>query len=190
MNTTDSNLIHTYGHRETLSLDDRCRFRLPDDLAARLHQEQGRIDSESNLTQAALQRLAFYFVPGTGGRIFLYPAPNIRVAIAGFESPPQGQDPTLLRAARDYFYSMMTFVEADRQNRLQIPDHLREHAAMDNGERQIVLVSHNLWFSIAKESAARERDADGRDALEQVGPSVLDPIQCEQQPSARDDAQP
>ena len=44
--------------------------------------------------------------------------------------------------------------------------------------------------TLAKESAARERDADGRDALEQVGPSVLDPIQCEQQPSARDDAQP
>jgi hypothetical protein len=176
MGQLDPSLVHVVGHRETLSLDARCRFRLPDDLAARLQQELGRLAGGSNLPPSALLRLAFYFVPGTGPRIFLYPAPNIQVAIERFENPPAGLDPEQVRAARDYFYGMMSFVEADRQNRLQIPDALREHAGINGAERQIVLVAHNLWLTILKSSAARDLEIRGRQALELVGPPVLDPV--------------
>ena len=179
-------LVHIFGHRDTLSLDARQRFRLPDQLVARLHEEMGRVAGESKLSPAALQRLAFYFVPGTDQRIFLYPAQNIETAISRFESPPAGEDPALVRAARDYFYSMMVFVEADRQNRLQIPEPLCEHAGMQEDERQVVLVAHNLWLSLARTQQAAEMAAVGREALDAVGPNVLDPVRT-QPPSPRND---
>lgn len=180
MGEIDSTLVHIFGHRETLRLDARCRFRLPDDLARRLQQEIGRVAGQSNLPPAALERLAFYFVPGTAGRLFLYPPQNIGVAIARFDSPPDGQDPDLVRAARDYFYSMMCFVEADRQHRLQIPEHLREHGGVDGGESHVVLTAHDLWLTVAKSSVAKDLDARGRKALEEVGPSLLDPVRTQQ----------
>jgi len=182
-------LVRIFGYRETLSLDSRHRFRLPDSLAANLYQEQGRLAGNSNIPPTALRRLAFYFVPGTRRRIFLYPAPNIEIAIERFESPPTVEDPEELRAARDYFYGAMTFVEADRQNRLQIPDHLLEHGEMDGNERQVVLVSHNHWLSIAKASVAAELDARGREALDKVGPNVLDPVEPRLRPLAQDGAE-
>ena len=188
MAAPDTSLVHMFGHRETLSLDARLRFRLPDDLAAAIHQEMGRVSGHSDVPPAALKRISFYLVPGTAGRIFLYPASNISLAISRFEQAPRGSSPALVRQARDYFYSMMAFIEADRQNRLQIPEHLGEHAGLGNGERRIVLVCHNLWISICKASAAEQMDASGREALEAVGPDVLDPVSNNEQPSAHDDA--
>ncbi len=184
----DPSLVHILGHRETLRLDARCRFRLPDNLAARLQQELGRVGDQSNLPPGAFQRLSFYFAPGTSSRIFLYPAPNIAVAVERFENPPAGQDPELVRTARDYFYGMLSFVEADRQNRLLIPEHLREHAAIDPAEGHVVLVCHDLWLTILRGSAAEQFDVAGGEALEEVGPSVLDPVNPAQ-PSARESAQ-
>jgi DNA-binding transcriptional regulator/RsmH inhibitor MraZ len=180
--------IHVLGHRETLSLDSRMRFRLPDHLAASLTQEMGRVAGRSNLPPAAQNRMAFYFVPGTNSRIFLYPAQNIEVAVSRFESPPSGIDPSLVRAARDYFYSMMTFVEADRQNRLQIPDHLSKHGEIGEDDKKVVLVSHNLWLSVSRASTANEIETAGRDALDKVGPDVLDPVNIAQQFKPRDNA--
>lgn len=170
------NLVHTFGHRENLSVDGRMRFRLPDHLAGHLQREMGRVDGQSNLPPAAQQRMGFYFVPGTRDRIFLYPAQNIDVAIARFESPPAGSDPQRVRQARDYFYSMMTFVEADRQNRLQIPDHLCDHAGLDDDCGQVVLVGHNLWLSISRSETAEDMQAEGREALEEIGADILDPV--------------
>jgi DNA-binding transcriptional regulator/RsmH inhibitor MraZ len=186
MGELNSDLVHIVGHRELLSLDSRCRFRLPDEVARKLERETGRVAGHSDLPPTAFERLSFYFVPGTNDRLFLYPAPNIRVAIDRFENPPPGQDPALLRAARDYFYGMMCFVEADRQNRLQIPEHLREHAGIEGAEDHVVLVCHNLWLTVVKGSAAKQLDTTGREALEQVGPSVLDPVDTAQQPSTQD----
>ncbi|MFP4029100.1 MAG: hypothetical protein ACLFWL_15015 [Candidatus Brocadiia bacterium] len=179
-------LIHIYGHRESLSLDDRFRFRIPDRLASVLQQELGRVGGDAGLTPAARQKLAFYFVPGPANRIFLYPAANIQVAISRFESPPPGTDPELVRAARDYFYRMMTFVEADRQNRVQIPEHLCGHAGIDGQEGQIVLASHNVWLSVARASEAEKFESTGRDAFETVGPDVLDPVNSSELPPQRD----
>ncbi len=170
-------LVHIFGHRESLKLDDRMRFRLPDHLARAIAQEMGRVSSQSNLSPAARQNLAFYFVPGTGDRVFLYPTQNIQVAVQRFESPPPGVDRSSLRAARDYFYSMMEFVEADRQNRLQIPSHLCEHARIGEKDNQVVVVAHNLWLSVSGSEAASKLQAGGRKAFDSLGPEVLDPVQ-------------
>ncbi len=171
-----NDLVHTFGHRESLSVDGRMRFRLPDHLAGHLQREMGRVDGQSNLPPAAQQRMGFYFVPGTQDRIFLYPAQNIDVAISRFESPPPDADSQRVRQARDYFYSMMTFVEADRQNRLQIPEHLCEHADLGEDCDQIVLVGHNLWLSISRSETAEDMQAEGREALEEIGGDILDPV--------------
>ncbi len=170
------NLVHVFGHRESLSLDERMRFRLPDHLAGALAQEMGRVGAASSLSPAARQRLAFYFVPGTRSRIFLYPAQNIEVAVRRFESPPPGIDHGELRAARDYFYSMMEFVEADRQNRLQIPAHLCEHAQIGEQGRQVVLVAHNLWLSVSSLETAEKLQENARAAFDAIGHDVLDPV--------------
>jgi len=177
MANTDERLVRIFGHRESLSLDARFRLRLPDDLVGLLRVELGRIAAQSNLPPAALQKLGFYLVPGTQRRIFLYPASNIESAIERFESPPPGVDPEELRAARDYFYSTMAYLETDKQGRLQIPDQLRQHAEIGEDDRHIVLMSHHHWLSIAKASVAEELAAKGREALDRVGPSVLDPVQ-------------
>jgi len=189
MATEPAALVRILGYRETVSLDARHRFRLPDGLASALYVEQGRVAGTSGVPGTVLNRLAFYFVPGTNRRIFLYPACNIEVAIERFESPPAGVDPEQLRAARDYFYAAMSFVEADRQNRLQIPEHLVQHAGLEPHERQVVLVSHCHWLSIARVSVAADLDRRGREALDAVGPSVLDPVVPQQPPSAQDGAQ-
>ncbi|MFW5914941.1 MAG: hypothetical protein ACOCTQ_00570 [Planctomycetota bacterium] len=169
-------LVHMFGHRESLSVDGRMRFRLPDHLAGSFQREMGRVEGESNLPPAAQQRMGFYFVPGTQKRIFLYPAQNIDVAISRFENPPAGADPRQVRQARDYFYSMMSFVEADRQNRLQIPSHLCEHADLSEEIDRIVLIGHNLWLSISRDDTARRMAEDGREALEEIGGDILDPV--------------
>jgi DNA-binding transcriptional regulator/RsmH inhibitor MraZ len=106
----------------------------------------------------------------------MFPTANINVAIGRFENPPPGQDPAQIRAARDYFFSMMCFVEADRQNRVQIPEHLLEHAGIKADDKQIVLVCHDLWMAISSEQAAEEERARGREAFEAVGQNVLDPV--------------
>lgn len=182
-------LVHTFGHPQTLSLDGRMRFRLPGELAEQLQYEMGRVEDRSNVPMGAGRRMGFYFVPGTRDRIFLYPAQNIEVAISRFESPPAGVDPEQVRKARDYFYSMMTFVETDKQNRLQIPQHLCEHADLDEGTEQIALEGHNLWLTISRAPAAEQIKADGREALEKVGPQLLDPVNFQQSPGQQGPAQ-
>jgi DNA-binding transcriptional regulator/RsmH inhibitor MraZ len=184
MGNKETSLVHIFGHREILTLDARGRFRIPDELARELYQEYARAAGQSNLPPRALQRLSFYLVPGTRRRIFLYPPTNIHVAVERFENPPAGQDPEQVRAARDYFYGMMCFAEADRQNRVQIPDHLREHAGINGKERQILISGHNLWLTVTRSSAAREMQTKGMEALENVGPSVLDRVDMTQPPSS------
>jgi len=189
MGNLEPSLVHIFGHRENLTLDARGRFRIPDELARELSQELARVAGHANIAPQALQRLSFYMVPGTQKRIFLYLATNIQVAVQRFENPPAGADATQVRAARDYFYEMMCFVEADRQNRVQIPDHLRAHAGLDGKERQILIAGHNLWLTIAKSSAAKGMQTEGSEALEQIGPSVLDRVDVVQ-PSDGEGAEP
>ncbi len=170
-------LVHVFGYREELSMDERMRFRIPDHLARAIAQEVGRAGALSELSPAARQNMGFYMVPGTGERIFLYPAQNIGVAVKRFESPPPGVDRSDLRAARDYFYSMMEFVEADRQNRLQLPAHLCRHAAIGSDDRRVVVVAHNLWLSVSSCESAKKLQAGGQKAFESLAPEVLDPVQ-------------
>jgi len=73
--------VHIYGFRESLRLDDRSRFRIPDELAAILHEEFGRTRGESNVPSSAFQRLGFYFAPGPASKIFLYPGSSDILAV-------------------------------------------------------------------------------------------------------------
>ena len=189
MGNLEPSLVHIFGYREILTLDTRGRFCIPDDLARELHQQLARAAGDSPLPPRAFQRISFYLVPGTQRRIFLYPPTNISVAVERFENPPAGGDAAQVRAARDYFYSMMSFAEADRQNRVQIPDHLREHAALNGKDRQILIAGHNLWLTITKGDAAGEMRLKGLEALENVGPNVLDRVDTVQ-PSGGEDATP
>jgi len=172
----DPELIRIYGYREMLKLDGRFRFRIPDPLSAKLNQEMGRLRGSSNMPPSAFERLSFYFVPGPSRKLYLYPPGNIDVAVDRFENPPASADPDQVRAARDYFYSQMRFVEADKQNRVVIPEHLREHAELGEDEDEVLLVSHNLWLELLPGSAAPEYESKGKDALEQVGADILDPV--------------
>lgn len=181
---TDPGYVHLVGNREELRLDQRFRFRVPDQLAGRLHRELGRVSAHSQMPPGAFERISFYFVPGPSQKIFLYPSSNIQLAITRFQKPLAGADPAEVRAARDYFYSMMTFVEADRQNRLVIPEHLREHAGLQGNEQDVLLSTHDLWLVLMKRSLAAEQERKGRDALDQVGADILDPVQWGRPPSA------
>ncbi len=169
--------VRLFGYQDELSLDSRGRFRLPDQLVAVLRQELGRVrQNEGRLNQApALERLAFYFVPGTGKRVFLYPAPNIELAIESFEDPPPGMDPDVIRRARDYFYYRMRFVEADKQNRLAIPDGLREHADIEEAVAQVSLIAHNYWLALTRSDVITQRSAENLEAFEQAAPDLLNP---------------
>jgi len=172
----DPSYVHLVGAREELKLDGRFRFRLPDQLAGRLQQEMGRVQSDSKMPPGAFQRLSFYFVPGPNEQILLYPPTNIEIAIDRFQNPVVDADPAQIRAARDYFYSRMEYVEADKQNRLVIPEHLREHAGLDEDQKEVLLNGHGLWLVLRKSSLAAEREANGKEAMNQVGGNILDPI--------------
>ena len=80
-------LVRIFGYQESLRLDARGRFRIPDELAAALQRQLGRLGESGAARPAAFERLAFYFVPGTGRRIFLYPTPNIDLAVERFDLP-------------------------------------------------------------------------------------------------------
>ncbi len=170
-------LVRLFGYQEQLSLDGRGRFRLPDHLVSVLRQELVRVrQSEAALNQAPVpERLAFYFVPGTRQQIFLYPPPNVRLAINSFEDPPPGIDPDVVRRARDYFYLRMRFVEADKQNRLMIPDGLKEHARIDDEVEQVSLVAHNNWLSLTRSELVEQRTVENLEAFEQAAPDLLNP---------------
>lgn len=165
------------GRQAVLSLDRRGRFRLPDDLAGALHRELGRVQrvAEADAAPAAYERLAFYFVPGTQRRIFLYPTPNIDLAIERFEDPPPGLAPEVIRRARDYFYYRMRFVEADTQNRLVVPEGLRQHADIGEQVHQITLVAHNHWLLLSRSELVEETVAEDSAAFDQAAPEILDP---------------
>jgi len=177
-NNGDRRFVLLRGYQETVSLDSRCRFRVPDELAALIQAELGRLKaaSSSELPPMAYQRLAFYFVPGTRGRIFLYPVPNIDLAIRLFESPPPGMDPAQVRRARDYLYLRMRFVEADKQNRLIIPEGLRQHGGIDEKVQQVTLVGRNYWLELMRSEQVEERIAAEREAFEELGDDLLDPV--------------
>ena len=179
----DPAYVHLVGHREELKLDGRFRFRIPDQLAGGLQRELGRVEGNSQMPPGAFQRISFYFVPGPDQQILLYPPTNIQLAIERFQKPVAGADPAQVRAARDYFYSMMRFVEADRQNRLVIPEHLREHAGLDDDQKEVLLSGHDLWLVLRKRSLAAEHEVKGREALNQVGADILDPVQWDAPPA-------
>jgi DNA-binding transcriptional regulator/RsmH inhibitor MraZ len=177
-NNGKSGLVHLYGYQGVVSLDSRGRFRLPDDLAAALHRALGAVRQSpaSETPPAMFERLSFYFVPGPLKRIFLYPTCNIRLAVQSFESPPPGLKPDVVRRARDYFYLRMRFVEADRQNRLVVPDGLRLHAGIDERVEQIALVAQNYWLALSRTELVEERTTEDWKAFEEASPDLLDPV--------------
>jgi len=177
-NNGKSGLVRLYGYQTTVSLDGRGRFRLPDDLAAALHRALGAVRQSppSETPPAVFERLSFYFVPGPLERIFLYPTCNIRLAVQSFESPPPGLKPDVVRRARDYFYLRMRFVEADRQNRLVVPEGLRLHAGIDERVEQIALVAQNYWLALSRTELVEERTKDDWKAFEEASPDLLDPV--------------
>jgi DNA-binding transcriptional regulator/RsmH inhibitor MraZ len=178
MGATENNgLVRLIGYHETLRLDERGRFRLPDDLAGALQRELGRT-AQANGAAAAMPagRLALYFVPGTENRVFLYPAPNIDLAVDRFENPPPGMDPQQVRRARDYFYYRMRFVEADKQNRFQVPEGVRQHAEIDEDVQHVSLVAHGNWLSLSRSDAEDQRALDNRAAFEMAAPDLLNPV--------------
>jgi DNA-binding transcriptional regulator/RsmH inhibitor MraZ len=163
--------VSVVGFQELLSLDNRGRFRLPDDLAGALRTELGRVGGASGY-----DRLCFYFVPGTGRRIFLYPVPNVQMAIDRFENPPPGMDPALVRRARDYFYFRMRFVEGDRQNRFSIPDGVRQHAGISDDVQRIALVAHNHWLSLGRADLEEQRALENLQTFDAAADELLDPV--------------
>lgn len=170
-NGATGGLVRVVGFQESLSLDERGRFRLPDDLAAALQRELGRVGGG-----AAFDRLALYFVPASGKRVFLYPVPNVRLALDRFEKPPAGMDPAVVRRARDYFYFRMRFVEADRQNRFSIPDGVRQHAGIDEAVQQITVVAHNNWLSLSRTDMEEQRAVEDLAAFDAAADELLDPV--------------
>jgi DNA-binding transcriptional regulator/RsmH inhibitor MraZ len=170
--------VRLFGYQDSLSLDARGRFRLPDELSATVHREMGRLQASggAEAAVAAYQKLAFYFVPGTAKRVFLYPVPNIDLAISAFESPPPGLEPHVVRSARDYFYYRMRFVEADKQNRLVIPEGLRRHADIDEAVSQVTLVAQNFWLALSRTEAVEQATTENLEAFEQVASDLLDPV--------------
>lgn len=170
-------LVPLYGYQDDLSLDARGRFRVPDELASLVQRALGQAQAQAVPAGAppTYQRLAFYFVPGPGRRIFLYPVTNIGLAIERFENPPAGIDPQALRDARDYFYQTMRYVEADKQNRFQVPDGLRRHARLDDDVDRVSLVAHNNYLVLAPSQEVERALASKLDAFEQAAPDLLDP---------------
>lgn len=177
--------VRVFGYREMLRLDRRFRFRVPDHLAVDLHRELGRVVGASKLPPGAFHRLAFYMVPGPGQKMLLYPSPNIELAVERFENPAVVVERRKVRAARDYFYGMMRFVEADRQNRIVVPEHLRQHAGIDGREDRVLLVAHNQWLVLMKGSLAAQEERAGKEALEEIGADVLDPVGGPQGPAEK-----
>jgi DNA-binding transcriptional regulator/RsmH inhibitor MraZ len=193
-NGRSQSLVRLFGYQDSVSLDERGRFRLPDDLASAMHRELGRAErtAEPEMALAAYERLSFYFVPGTRQRIFLYPIPNIDLALERFENPPAELDPDVIRRARDYFYYRMRFVEADKQNRLVIPEGLRAHADIGEQVQQITLVAQDYWLALTRSEVAEARVAEELKAFEQVAADLLDPARrtpAPQRPPAREEAE-
>ncbi|MCD6416088.1 MAG: hypothetical protein J7M08_05270 [Planctomycetes bacterium] len=176
-NPGNGRLVRLLGYREVLSLDQRGRFRLPDQLAAVLREEVARLrQSPSALNQTpAFSRLSFYFVPATEKRILLYPLPNIGLAIQSFEDPPPGFDHDLIRRAREYFYAHMRFVEADKQNRLAVPEDLKEHADIDETVKQVTLVAHHHWLVLTPSELAKEHLERNKPAFDEIADELLNP---------------
>jgi DNA-binding transcriptional regulator/RsmH inhibitor MraZ len=172
-NSGNGRLVRLRGYEESVSLDTRARFRMPDLLAGALQRELGR--AQAHASPAAFERLSLYFVPGTRKRIFLYPAPNIELAVQSFEGPPPGLEPETIRRARDYFYHRMRFVEADKQNRFVIPDGLRQHAGIDEEAQQVTLVAHNYWLALSRSELVEQETQENRAAFEQAATDLLDP---------------
>jgi DNA-binding transcriptional regulator/RsmH inhibitor MraZ len=171
-------VVRVFGFQESLKLDNRGRFRLPDDLVGALHRALASAQagpSAAAAPAAAFERLSFYFVPGAGRRILLYPPSNITLAVERFEDPPPGMDPQDVRQARDYFYFRMRFVEADRQNRLLIPEGLREHAGIGPEVEEVSLVAHNYWLALSPSALVRQQVAQRLEAFGRMAPDLLDP---------------
>ncbi len=164
-------LIRIFGFQETLSLDPRGRFRLPDELARALLSKAAPMPGASGY-----ERLAFYFVPGTADRVFLYPVPNVQMVIDRFESPPPGMDPAVVRRARDYFYQCMRYVEGDRQNRFAIPDGVRQHAGISDDVQRVTLVAHNHWLSLGRADLEEQRALEMRETFRAAVDDLMDPV--------------
>jgi DNA-binding transcriptional regulator/RsmH inhibitor MraZ len=184
-------LVPFYGYHDTLSLDSRGRFRAPDKLAGMVQRAMGQAQGPTPAgLPATFQRLAFYFVPGPGRRIFLYPATNVRLAIENIQNPPADLDPDEIRELRDYFYELLTFVEADKQNRFQIPDALREHARLDDSVDRVSIVAHNYFFTLEPAQKADEKRVNKRAVFEKRAADLLDPAYGSNAPGGPGPAEP
>lgn len=177
MGVQNSHLIEIFGRGDPLSLDARKRFRLPDALVDELRVAFHRVATHTDLSPDAINRLPFYFAPGTQNRIFLVPAPNLHVLTDRLEHPAAGSDPVQVRKARDYFYSLLRYADADRQNRLQIPDALQRHAGIEDGAESVSLICRGLWFVLCRAETEQQMLADGKAAFDQYGDDLLDPIE-------------
>ena len=177
-NNGGNQLVRLFGYQATLSLDPRGRFRIPDDLAAAVQRELGRVQGAAQpaAPAPAFERLAFYMAPATRNRVFLYPLPNVPLAISRIENPPAGVPPQQVRGFRDYFFRLTRYLEADRQNRLAIPEGLRHHAGIGDDVQQIDLVAQNYWLVLMRADEAKQREADDRQAFESVADDLLDPL--------------
>jgi DNA-binding transcriptional regulator/RsmH inhibitor MraZ len=170
--------IQILGYDEDLKLDDRGRFRLPGQLARILRkalEAAPLVDAPVTPTDDD-ERLGLYFAPGLDRRIFIYPVPNIHLAVDGFNRPAPGADPQQVRAARDYFYYRLRFVQGDRQNRFQLPDGLRAHAEIDASVDQITIIARERWLTLMPTSRTAELARTGFAAFDAVAADMLDPI--------------
>jgi hypothetical protein len=80
----------------------------------------------------------------------------------------------------------MRFVEADRQNRLQLPEPLRTHAQIDGEVQQVSLIAHNYWLALTRAELDEQRTLEDLEAFEKAAPDLLNPA-CRSAAEARGD---
>jgi DNA-binding transcriptional regulator/RsmH inhibitor MraZ len=178
MDVDENKLIRVAGLNHDLLLDDRLRIRIPDELARYLIREQGRLSGQPSAAPSDV-RLGFYLAPGTRGRILLYPSLNAALATWAVEHPPAGLDPKAVRSARNFFYYHFQYVEADKFNRLLIPEQIRELTNLGRENRKVFVRGKQYYFELMDESAFGELCQVGKDDFERIGDDLLDRVNPE-----------
>lgn len=168
-------LIPVAGLNYDLLLDDRLRIRLPDELADLLRDAVMKQIEGADIRRSEI-RLAFYLAPGTNRRLLLYPRGNHELATEAVERPRPGLDPVKVRSARNHFYYHFQYVEADKFNRLTIPERHRKLIGLGEEGRKIMLRAKKYYFEIMSEQAFEHLDSVGRNDFEEVGDDLLDPV--------------
>jgi DNA-binding transcriptional regulator/RsmH inhibitor MraZ len=166
-------LVTLVGFQAVVSKDKRGRLRMPEEMVRMVDRRLARLQGMLG-GAVGPQRQAFYFTPATGSRLFLYPLPNIELAKRRINNPPRSMDPERARAVRDYFYETVAYAEPDRQNRLQIPDALSEHAKLDDVD-QVKIVAHDYYFVLEAAEQAEEGRSERRVIFENAAVDLMDP---------------